>query len=95
MSALRNFTTWCESRDLVEGVVANITMPTVEDGTRDEILDRGRGNDLLDNLGVFDYASFKHTTFTPLWTTGVRVGTVRAFDLDDYIDVDRNDVTDE
>lgn len=84
MSALRSFIKWCESRDPLGGVAANIIMPTVGDGTRDEILDRERGSGLLDTLRVFDYATFKHATFALLWTTGFRVGTARAIDLDDY-----------
>jgi len=84
MSALRVFIRWCESRDLLEGVSENMMMPEIEDGTRDEKIDRERGKEILKNIRTYEYASMKHVLFALLWSTGIRIGTARALDVGDY-----------
>jgi site-specific recombinase XerD len=84
MTVLRCFIQWCESRDLIEGVSENIIIPNREDPTKDEKLDPERGEKTLKELRTYEYASTEHTLFAVLWTTGVRIGTARAMDLEDY-----------
>lgn len=88
MSALRVFIQWCESRDLVEGISENIIMPNIEDGARDDVLEPERAEQLLEELQKYEYASLKHALFGLLWSTGMRVGTARALDVDDYNSVE-------
>jgi site-specific recombinase XerD len=84
MTVLRCFIQWCESRDLLEGISENIIIPNREDPTRDTTLEAERGEELLNQLQTYEYASLKHTLFSLLWSTGMRIGTVRSLDLEDY-----------
>lgn len=84
MTIIRVFIKWCESRGLLEGISENIMMPTVENDSKEEILESDRGQEVLDSLDTYEYASLKHTLFAILWTTGMRIGTARTIDVDDY-----------
>ena len=84
MSIVRVFIQWCEGHKLIDNISEGITMPTVENGSKDEFLDPERGSDIIEYLQKYDYASFKHALFAVLWTTGMRVGTARGLDVRDY-----------
>lgn len=84
MSTFRKFIEWCESRDLLEGISESMMMPNREDQSSDEKLEADRGDELLENLETYNYASLKHVLFTLFWSTGMRVGAARSLDLDDY-----------
>lgn len=48
------------------------------------MLEAERADEILDFLGRFRYASFDHLVLTLLWSTGLRMGTAQALDVDDY-----------
>jgi len=87
LDALRTFLRWCESIDAVEdGLHDKIIMPVLkkDDEQSDQILRMGRAKEILDYLRQFEYASRRHTILEILWHTGIRLGTLRSLDLDDY-----------
>jgi integrase len=60
--------------------------PTLSDGVgqRDVKLDTKEAEELLEHLGQFEYATFSHTLILLLWGTGLRMGSVRALNLNDF-----------
>lgn len=51
---------------------------------RDVMLPADRATELLQHLRQYQYASRTHTLLELLWHTGMRKGTVRALNLDDF-----------
>lgn len=84
VSSLRVFIKWCESRELLDGISENIIMPTIKNEARETKLDPERGKKVLQGLRTYEYASMKHALFAVLWSTGMRVGTARSLDVEDY-----------
>jgi integrase len=87
MDTLRVFIRFCGTIDAVDPDLApKVVSPTVGDGEgqRDVKLDPDEATDLLEHLGRFEYASFAHVLVLLLWQTGMRVGTVRALDTEDF-----------
>ena len=87
LSTLRVFIGFCASIDAVpDGLRSKILLPTVpgEQPTSQTKLGYDRADAILDHLSRYHYASRDHVIFSLLWHTGMRSGTLRSFDLDDY-----------
>lgn len=80
---------WADLNFVEEGMRERVKLPEVapEDQARDEMLTADRADDILDYLEDFHYASRAHVVFAILWHTGMRLGTLRAIDVDD-VDLD-------
>lgn len=87
LTTIRLFIEFCEDIGVVmDGLSDTIQVPTVssETGSRDEILETGRAEQILDWLATDAYGSFDHLLMRLLWRTGMRLGEVRAIDRSDY-----------
>jgi len=87
LSTLRVFLEFCASIDAVEeGLRDKILLPTVsksEEASR-TTLEPDRAEAILDYLAKYHYASRQHVVMKLLWDTGLRTGSVRGIDMDDY-----------
>lgn len=87
LSTLRVFLEFCASIDAVpEDLRSKILLPTVSDEEQASLttLDHERAEAILEYLEKFHYASRKHVVFALLWSTGMRMGSLRAIDLEDF-----------
>ncbi|RDI72667.1 site-specific integrase [Halopelagius longus] len=87
LQTLREFLEFCAWRSVVpNGISERVHIPTVEpeEETRNHFLGPDRGKAVLDYLHQFQYASRDHALFTLLWRTGIRLGTLRSFDVGDF-----------
>ncbi|RQG89347.1 tyrosine-type recombinase/integrase [Natrarchaeobius chitinivorans] len=87
LATLRVFLEFCANIDAVEpGLRERVLLPEVDsvDESRDIKLEEDHANRLLDYLEKFDYASRDHVIVAILWHTGIRLGSLRAFDLNDF-----------
>lgn len=87
LQTLRKFLEFCASIDAVEqGMRERVLIPEVdpEDESSDEKLPAEQAKDLLRYLDRFHYASRDHFITAILWHTGIRLGSLRAFDLEDF-----------
>lgn len=91
LATLRVFLEFLAAIDAVpEGMREKVVLPDVSPGeeSRDEKLEEHRAERILGYLDNFEYASRAHVVFAILWHTGIRLGTLRALDVDDW---DRDD----
>jgi site-specific recombinase XerD len=87
LSTIRTFIRFCENVDAVEqGLHEKIELPDLspEESTRDTMLEPERAEQIEQFLQQYHYASREHTLFELLWRTGIRLGTARALDVDDF-----------
>ena len=87
LQTLRVFLEFCAAIDAVEpGMRERVQIPEVdpEDEARNEHLEADRAEAILEHLERFAYASREHVVTAILWHTGIRLGTLRSFDLDDF-----------
>lgn len=85
MVALRTFIRWLEAREVIaDGTADRIQIPQPDDAARDTTLDPERAEQIIGYLQKFEYVSFRHILFELLWDTGLRIGAVRALDVDDF-----------
>lgn len=87
LDALRVFLRWCESVDAVhEGLHDKIVMPVLKktDEQATTILEPSEAKKLLSYLRRFKYATRRHVTLEILWNTGIRLGSLRTLDVEDY-----------
>lgn len=87
LAKLRVFLGFAARMDAVEpGLREKVKLPELEreDEARDIKLAEDRADEILDYLERFHYASRDHVVMALLWHTGIRLGTLRAFDLEDY-----------
>ncbi|AQL41627.1 integrase [Halorientalis sp. IM1011] len=87
LATLRKFLEFCASIDAVEsGMRERVMLPELDEqeASRDIQLSEDRANEILDYLDDFAYASRDHVIVAILWHTGIRLGTLRAIDLDDW-----------
>lgn len=87
MQTLRVFLEFCAAIEAVEpGMRERVHLPEVEpeDEAREEHLESERAQEILDHLERFAYASREHVILSLLWHTGIRLGSLRAFDLRDF-----------
>ena len=87
LSTLRVFLKFCASIEAVpEGLHEKILLPSVSDDEEasDSLLEYNRAEAILDYLTRYHYASREHVILTLMWRTGLRTGSVRALDLQDF-----------
>lgn len=87
LATLRVFLEFCTGVDAVEpGMRERVLLPEVnaEEAARDEKLDEEQARAILDHLDRFQYASREHVIVALLWHTGIRLGSLRAFDVGDF-----------
>lgn len=86
IDTVRVFIRFLESINGVrENLSEKIISPTVgKENRRDEKLNSDEAKGILEYLSRYEYASNNHTLLALLWSLGCRMGTVRAFDLEDY-----------
>lgn len=86
-STLKVFLRWCAQRDAVYHHVAeNIEVPQVSkrEKKRTKEADPERILDTLEYLQKYEYGSNVHVALTLMWTSAMRLGGIRALDVDDY-----------
>jgi integrase len=87
MDTLRVFVKWLESVDAVEqDLHKKVRSPdiTPRENSRDVMLETEDAEAMLAYLERYEYASISHITATLLWHTMLRMGSVRALDVEDY-----------
>ena len=87
MDTIRVFIRWLESIDGVEpDLHTKVRSPQLDgdDNVRDVMLARDRAEAVLAYLAKFGYASREHVVLALMWHTMMRVGAVRALDVEDY-----------
>lgn len=87
LQTFRVFLEFCAAIDAVEpGMRERVRLPELEpeDESSDEYLDAARAKEILDHQERFAYASRDHVVLAILWHTGIRLGSLRAFDVGDF-----------
>lgn len=87
LRTLRVFLEFCDSIDAVEpGLREKVLIPSVSDAeeSKDVLIEPERAKRILERLNQFEYASRNHVILAILWHTGIRLGTLRALDVDDF-----------
>lgn len=87
LQTFRVFLKWNESQEYVKpGVAELVRIPTVSKAnrTRDDAISAVTANDILAYYQKYEYASRNHVVFHLLWHTGMRLGSLRALDLNDW-----------
>lgn len=87
MDTLRVFIRWCATIDGVpEELHAKVVSPnlSIEEETRDEMLDSEVAEAVLDHLATYEYASVRPVCLLLMWKALLRSGAVRALDVEDY-----------
>jgi site-specific recombinase XerD len=87
LRTFRQFLRWCESNELVEhGVAEHMLIPGTqkEERVRHNAMNPDRAEEILKHQERFNYASRQHVVFYLLWNTGMRGGSLRALDVDDW-----------
>ena len=86
LRTFRLFVRWCEGSDLItEGVSDKMVIPRIdsESTVRHESLDTERAEEIISYLRKHEYAQRTHILFHTMWHTGMRLGSMRALDVDD------------
>jgi len=87
LQTLRKFLEFCASIDAVEdGMRERVLIPEVDDEeeSKDEHLKDDRAEAILEHLDRYQFASRAHVIMALLWHTGMRLGSLRALDIDDF-----------
>ena len=87
LQTLRVFLEFCATINAVEsGLRERVLMPEVdpEEEARDEKLEEYAARAVLEYLDRFQYAGREHVIVAILWHTGIRLGSLRAFDVRDF-----------
>lgn len=87
LATLRKFLEFCAGIDAVEsGMRERVLLPEIEpeEASKDEKLNGDRAKELLEYLERYEYASRDHVILAILWHTGIRLGSLRSFDLEDF-----------
>jgi len=88
LSVIRVFLQWCEEAQLLKQDFHKLVqLPPIDDGqiVSSDKLELDEVEDILDYLYKFEYATRRHAVFQLMWHTCIRMGTVMALDLDDYL----------
>jgi preprotein translocase subunit SecF len=80
------FIKWCETIDAVESRLhEKVEIPNIKGASsRDDAIFDDRTQRILDHLHTFEYATTAHVVWTILTNTGIRLGSLRALDVEDY-----------
>ena len=85
MNTLRVFIKWCEREGAVPtGLHENVYVPPVADDSRDTVIPSELVSEVLEWLRKYRYASIQHCVWELLADTGMRMGALRALDVEDY-----------
>jgi site-specific recombinase XerD len=87
LSTLRVFLQFCASIDAVEeGLHEKILLPHVSEDEQASrtTLDPDRAREILEYLKTYHYANREHVVWLLLWRTGIRLGSARSIDLDNF-----------
>ncbi|CQR49036.1 tyrosine-type recombinase/integrase [Haloferax massiliensis] len=87
LKILRLFIIFCESIDAVDVALhEKIRIPSLNNGgqSSDAIIEPEVAADICSYLRKYEYASLEHVIWTILTETGIRTGTLRSLDVDDY-----------
>lgn len=87
LRTLQKFLEFAATIDAVEeGMRERVLIPNIsaEEEASDVELDEDRASEILSYLEKFRYASREHVIIALLWHAGIRLGTLRAIDVDDY-----------
>jgi len=87
MDTLRVFIEWCETIDAVQtGLFRKVQSPSIpeDEGSRETVLHAPRAESILEYLAKYEYGSSEHVTWAILVETGIRMGALRALDVDDF-----------
>jgi len=94
MDTFRVFNRWCESIDAVpNGLSEKILSPDLDkhENEREDMLDPEVGNDILEHLEKYEYATREHITHLLIWRCLLRRGGIRTLDRDDLVtDTDKS-----
>lgn len=88
MDTFRVWCRWCETIAAVpDGLSEKILSPELgkHENERDDMLDPDAGNDILEHLQKYEYASREHVVHLLIWRCLLRRGGVRTLDLDDLV----------
>jgi site-specific recombinase XerD len=88
MSVIRGFIDYCGKIDGVRPELhERIILPELEEGENqsDDTIEPERIQDILGFMERFEYATRDHVVLLLLWKTGMRTGSLRSLDLDDYL----------
>jgi len=92
MTTLKVFLKWAGDYEAVpQQFFERLRIPKLprDQNSRDSKISPERAENILKYLQCYEYASKKHTLFSLLWHTGIRVGAARALDLRDFHKDDR------
>ncbi|GAB3681243.1 tyrosine-type recombinase/integrase [Salinarchaeum chitinilyticum] len=87
LATLRVFLEFCADLNFVpEGMRERVKLPSIDrsDEARDVKLPADRAEDILQYMERYEYASRDHVIVAILWHTGIRMGALRALDVDDF-----------
>jgi site-specific recombinase XerD len=87
LMTFRVFVRWCEANEYVTpGTADKIRIPTVRqsDRSRDEHVKYEVMQDIIGAQHKYEYGTLRCLTVHLLWHTGMRMGSARALDLDDW-----------
>jgi len=92
MTTLRVFLKWAADYEAVpQQFFERVRVPELprDQNSRDTKISPERAESILEYLERYEYASQKHTLFSLLWHTGLRIGAARSIDLKDFNQHDR------
>lgn len=81
---LRTFVKWCESRGMVDDLSENMILPDRGRVARSETIDPEAADQILNYLEKYEYATYQHVLFAIMWDAGLRIGSIRSLDIEDY-----------
>lgn len=86
LATLRMFIRFCGSINAVEPTLdEKILLPsTSAEDARDAMLDSDQARKILDHLERYRFAELEHVWLEVIWHTGIRSGSGRGLDVDDY-----------
>lgn len=87
LGTVRQFLAFCERIDAVpDGLSEKLELPQLglNEEVDDTMLSPDEVEQILPFLEKYEYASLRHVIFSLLWHTGIRISTLRAFDVGDF-----------
>lgn len=87
MRTIKNFIQFCETIQAVPVGLHELVSPTKvseDEEICDDVLTKQEADAILEYLNKYEYASTRHITMLILWKTGMRIGGLRALDLEDF-----------
>jgi len=89
MTTFRVFLKWAADYEYVpKDFYERVRVPPAG-GPRDEKIEPDRAEEIIEYLRTYDYASPTHVMFSLMWHTGLRIGSVRAIDIEDFNETDQ------